>query len=97
MFYVGFRFGFEGAAIGIAWSQDGIENWVRYARNPVVAPGPPGSWDSADIYKPSVARVRDEILIWYNARRFGSATEHIGVATLGVPELESWIATLPQV
>jgi hypothetical protein len=44
-------------AIGYATSSDGI-NWTKYAKNPVLLPGPPGSWD-AGICGPTVIKDYD--------------------------------------
>jgi len=40
-------------SIGLATSSDGI-HWTRYAKNPVIAPGVPGSWDDARVLAPDV-------------------------------------------
>ncbi|MDE2019226.1 MAG: hypothetical protein KGJ13_02655 [Patescibacteria group bacterium] len=40
-------------SIGLATSSDGI-HWSRYAGNPVIVPGPPGSWDDLRVLAPDV-------------------------------------------
>jgi hypothetical protein len=43
LFYVGDH-GFENDRIGVATSQDGL-SWVKDPTNPIIPPGPSGSWD----------------------------------------------------
>lgn len=80
-FYIGFANGFEDTRIGLARSQDGIHNWERYPGNPIVAPGPAGSWEDCNVYKPYVVRFRDRWYMWYNASRFSDRREQIGLCT----------------
>lgn len=80
-FYIGFAEGFEKAQIGMARSADGIHNWERYPGNPIIKPGPPGSWDDCNVYKPYVIHWRDRWYMWYNASRFSDRREQIGLAT----------------
>ncbi len=80
-FYVGFATGFEESRIGIARSADGVHDWERYAGNPIIGPGPAGSWDDCNVYKPYVVRFRDQWYLWYNASRFSDRREQIGLAT----------------
>lgn len=49
--------------IGYATSQDGI-NWVKDPDNPVLTPGPPGSWESNNVAHPRVI-IADTIRMWY--------------------------------
>lgn len=81
-FYIGFAEGFEKSQIGIARSKDGIHNWERYSKNPVIGPGPKGSWDDCNIYKPYVVYFRNQWYLWYNASRFSDRREQIGLATI---------------
>jgi len=85
-FYIGFAEGFEKAQIGMARSADGIHNWERYPRNPIIKPGPPGSWDDCNVYKPYVIYFRGQWYLWYNASRFSDRREQIGLAT--TPEID---------
>jgi len=80
-FYVGFATGFEESRIGIARSVDGVHGWERYGGNPIIGPGPAGSWDDCNVYKPYVVRFRDQWYLWYNASRFSDRREQIGLAT----------------
>lgn len=80
-FYVGFAEGFEDSRIGLARSVDGVRDWERYAGNPIISPGPAGSWDDCNVYKPYVVRFRDRWFLWYNASRLSDRREQIGLAT----------------
>jgi predicted GH43/DUF377 family glycosyl hydrolase len=39
--------------IGYATSPDGI-TWTKHSANPILSPGPPGSWDDVHVYYPTV-------------------------------------------
>ena len=80
-FYIGFADGFEAAHMCLARSQDGIHAWERYPGNPILEPGPAGSWDDCNVYKPFVLRYRDRWYLWYNASRASDRREQIGLAT----------------
>jgi beta-1,2-mannobiose phosphorylase / 1,2-beta-oligomannan phosphorylase len=85
-FYIGFR-DIDHAAIGLAWSRDGITNWQRHPANPILQPGLSG-WDSSACYKPYAIFDGKKWMLWYNGRR--NAVEQIGLAThdgedLGLP------------
>jgi predicted GH43/DUF377 family glycosyl hydrolase len=80
-FYVGFAEGFEEARIGMARSVDGVHNWERYPANPIITPGPPGSWDDCNVYKPYAVQWRHQWYLWYNASRLSDRREQIGLAT----------------
>lgn len=60
--------------------------FTRYAGNPVLPPGPEGSWDAEGTIVPSVARTPDGWVMWYA----GTAVEDyiVGVATS--PDGLSW-------
>jgi predicted GH43/DUF377 family glycosyl hydrolase len=66
MWYTGYDANWV-ARIGYAESPDGI-NWTKYTGNPVLSPGPEGSWDSAWIGKPTVVKVDGTYRIWYQGR-----------------------------
>jgi predicted GH43/DUF377 family glycosyl hydrolase len=85
-FYIGFAEGFEKCQIGMARSRDGIHDWERYPGNPIIGPGPAGSWEDCNTYKPYVVRFHEEWYLWYNASRFSDRREQIGLAT--TPELD---------
>lgn len=50
--------------IGLATSPDGF-SWSKYAGNPVLEPGSPGSWDSDGINCGSVVKKGSTLLMWY--------------------------------
>lgn len=50
--------------IGYATSRDGI-NWTKYPGNPVLEPGPVGSWDDKFVSEPRVVRVGDTYMMFY--------------------------------
>jgi predicted GH43/DUF377 family glycosyl hydrolase len=85
-FYIGFAEGFEKSTISVARSADGIHDWERYPGNPIIRPGPPGSWEDCNVYKPYVVRYRDRWYLWYNGSRFSDRREQIGLAT--TPEID---------
>jgi hypothetical protein len=60
--------GYDGIAhnIGYATSTDGI-HWTRYASNPVLLRGNPGSWDQVDIQASSIVVHNGTIFLLYNA------------------------------
>jgi beta-1,2-mannobiose phosphorylase / 1,2-beta-oligomannan phosphorylase len=80
-FYIGFGEGYERSQIGLARSVDGIHRWERYPHNPIVAPGPAGSWDDCNVYKPYVVPFGGLWYMWYNASRCRDRREQIGLAT----------------
>ncbi|MFQ6048502.1 MAG: hypothetical protein ACE5K7_03985 [Phycisphaerae bacterium] len=61
----------------LAFSRDGL-TWRTY-EEPVLSPGPPGSWDEDHIYRSSLIYDpdRDVVRIWYSARDHGM-WPHIG-------------------
>lgn len=77
LFYIGFR-DVDHAQIGLARSRDGISNWERHPKNPIIQPTA-GGWDHDAVYKPSAIFDGRRWLLWYNGRHGG--TEQIGVAT----------------
>lgn len=64
--------------IGYATSSDGI-NWTKFAGNPVLNLGPPGSWDSAAVLGPSIVFDGSTFHMWYE----GGTT--MSTVVLGVP------------
>jgi hypothetical protein len=84
MFYIGFE-NLHRAQIGIARSRDGITNWERHPRNPVICLGSFGQWDRHAVYKPSVIFDGKQWLLWYNGRAHGF--EQIGMAIHEGPDL----------
>lgn len=76
MFYIGFCDEHR-AQIGIARSKDGITNWQRCPKNPVIEPDP-GQWDHDACYKPYAILDGNRWLLWYNGRK--DKMEQIGLA-----------------
>ena len=50
--------------IGYATSPDSI-NWTKYGSNPVLSPGPPGSWDDEYVDSPWVIFIKGKYHMWY--------------------------------
>jgi predicted GH43/DUF377 family glycosyl hydrolase len=65
-------------AIGFARSEDGI-HWKKLEENPILKPGPPGSWDHAGVLYCKVVRVYGTWFMWYSGR--DGSTSRIGLAT----------------
>lgn len=85
MFYIGF-YDENYAQIGVAKSADGISNWQRYRKNPIISPGEnQDDWDHDATYKPFVIKEDGRWMLWYNGRR--SDIEQIGLATLESDDL----------
>ncbi|MBI2933092.1 MAG: hypothetical protein HYY16_15720 [Planctomycetes bacterium] len=76
MWYAGGNAG--GMAIGFATSADGVV-WAKYAGNPVLPAGPPGSWDADGPRSPAVAFDGTTYLMWYGGNQ--GPNERIGTAT----------------
>jgi predicted GH43/DUF377 family glycosyl hydrolase len=77
MFYVGFH-DEDFAQIGLAWSKDGLGDWVRHPDNPIISPEP-GNWDAEANYKPFAIYNGEQWMLWYNGRT--GSTEQIGLVT----------------
>lgn len=61
--------------IGVATSQD-LKRWVRYQGNPIIANGPPGSWDERFASDPCVVRDgREWVIFYYGLDRKGVARD----------------------
>jgi len=78
MWYSGFD-GVNGIMIGYATSSDGI-NWTKYAGNPVITNGAPGTWDAANAQNPRVTHNGSLYEMWYNGSN-GSNGYAVGYAT----------------
>ncbi len=69
----GFRLWYQGGgeevyAVGYATSPDG-STWTKYADNPIMDPGPPGSFDDGAVM-PNTVMVRDGLYqMWYTSTR----------------------------
>ena len=73
-------------AIGHATSPDGI-TWTKDPANPVLTPGPSGSWDSKAIYAPTAVNTGASYHLWYTAQDAAGSTA-IGRATS--PDGSTW-------
>jgi len=76
MFYIGFR-DIDFAQIGMARSKNGIDNWERFAGNPIIMPAK-DMWDESATYKPFAIQAEDRWMLWYNGRN--EHLEQIGLA-----------------
>lgn len=78
MFYIGFM-NEAYAQIGMARSKDGITNWERYKKNPVIQHGK--DWDSEAVYKPYAVPdpANNRWLLYYNGRNVNDH-EQMGMA-----------------
>jgi len=63
MSYTGRTFDLR-SKIGYATSADGI-HWTKYSGNPVLKLGPPGSWESENVYVPRVVYVNNAFHMFY--------------------------------
>jgi len=89
MWYVGF----DGntTRIGYATSEDGV-HWTRYEGNPILEPGPPGSWDENRLLWPYVLFDGTLYKMWYTSvdgewvGRIGYATSTDGINWVKSPE-----------
>jgi len=71
----------EGACLGLATSTDGIA-WQKYGANPVLCPGPPGSWDERWLESPAVVQdERSGAWMMYYAALDAGWRARIGLAT----------------
>lgn len=66
-------------SIGVAASSDG-KTWKKLENNPVITPGPSGSWDSRIVGYCEVAEKNGVLYMWYNGAT-GNHWEGIGLAT----------------
>lgn len=85
MFYIGYE-DIDTARICMAFSNNGITNWIRSEENPIVDIGKTGEWDAAACYKPSVLwnQQQKQWMLWYNGR--SEKREYIGLATRQGPD-----------
>lgn len=57
-----------------------IAEWTKYEHNPVIGPGPPGSWEDKNINAPSVIFDGDIYKMWYGASCYHMSGSRIGYA-----------------
>jgi hypothetical protein len=65
MWYQGCDSTYSECAIGHATSPDGLATWTLDSNNPVVLPGPPGSWDLY-LWSPIVVYDGGQFHMWYS-------------------------------
>ena len=81
--------------IGYATSPDGAD-WKRFPNNPILTPGPQGSWDSAGVEQPSVVQIGSSFMLFYDGyspqqgQRIGVAMSPQGftIAEFPIPTFE---------
>jgi predicted GH43/DUF377 family glycosyl hydrolase len=75
--------GDAGGGIGHATSPDGVDWTKDQEANPVLVPGPPGSWDDTAVLSPYVIHDGDSFQMWYTGKSAwsGLGTEAVGYAT----------------
>jgi len=85
MMYIGYR-DIDTACICAAKSPDGIHDFVRSEKNPMVS-ATPGTWDEDSTYKPSFLwdEKAQKWTIWYNGRQ--DWREYVGYAEYGERDL----------
>lgn len=66
MFYISYKT-IKYAQISMAFSEDGVTNWVRYENNPIISPSKDG-FDRSACYKPCAVLDGNKWLLWYNGR-----------------------------
>jgi predicted GH43/DUF377 family glycosyl hydrolase len=64
--------------IGYARSMDGI-HWTKEQRNPVLGPGPPGSWDGLGVSFPYVVHESGRFHMWYAGNKRMDLSEGSGL------------------
>ncbi len=76
--------GVREGSIGLATSPDGI-HWTKYPGNPLLVPGPSGSWEQNSVEAPTVVKVDSVFHMFYNGHdpalnfQIGYATSKDGV------------------
>ncbi|GEM_PF-4231980 len=78
MFYIGYQT-VDSATVGMAFSKDGITNWLRYENNPIIRPSKNNGFDASACYKPYAVLVGDKWMLYYNGRNGGP--EQIALVT----------------
>ncbi len=78
MFYIGYRT-VDSTDICMAFSENGITDWIRYADNPIISPSKNNGFDASACYKPFAVLRGNQWQLWYNGRN--GAPEQIALAT----------------
>lgn len=69
LFYTGFPTGTEIRRIGLATFVQGGFDWERSSANPVLTPGPSGTWDGRSVQIGSVLQIGQTLHMWYGGRQ----------------------------
>lgn len=67
MWYTGYDLTNGKVNTGYATSPDGI-SWTKYAGNPVISIGTPGTWDSYTVQDPHVLKIGNQFHMWYGGQ-----------------------------
>jgi len=86
MWYVGYRTAESGGSIGYATSTDGVK-WTKHP-DPVLQPGPSGTWDTYTTSLGSVVWNGSRYLMWYRGR--GPVAENGAIGLAVSPDGISW-------
>ena len=78
LWYSGLNQNLVGPAIGFATAPEGA-TWTRASNNPILSPGPQGTWDSAGVEQPSVVQVGSTYMMYYDGYS-SSQGQMIGLA-----------------
>ena len=83
-------------SIGVAISKDGLSGWKAAASSPILAPGPPGAWDSGDVGAPcAVPMAAGQWRLYYGGRAASAprgAWCGVGLALSGGDEAAAGLA-----
>jgi predicted GH43/DUF377 family glycosyl hydrolase len=66
-------------AIGYATSPNGVD-WTKYSGNPVLTPGPSGTWDDKWTYRPVVISTGQSYVMYYRSLSSQGTTGETGMA-----------------
>ncbi|MGD8441166.1 MAG: hypothetical protein PVG53_11555, partial [Holophagae bacterium] len=79
MWYTGTSGSYQPEYVGYATSQNG-STWTKYASNPVIEPGPPGSWDRQWLNATAVITDGETYKMWYTGSSGSVEDSKIGYA-----------------
>lgn len=96
MWYNGQDWSTSTTRIGLATSLDGF-SWTKYAQNPVLETGSPGSWDARHVYYPSVIQTGNSLLMFYVGREDKSPySNRLGLAICNLPSIPAEVDINPE-
>lgn len=79
MWYSAFNQTYLASRIGFATSKDAAA-WTKLSGNPVLSPGPKGSWDESGVENPSIVLGKGQFMLYYDGTS-ETVTGSIGLAT----------------